>query len=60
MKPDNFLLGLGPLGQTLHIIDFGLSKMYRNPKTQQHVSFADGKNLTGTARFASLNAHTME
>lgn len=41
----------------VHIIDFGLSKKYRDPKTLQHIPYRTNKNLTGTARYASLNTH---
>ncbi len=41
----------------LHMIDFGLSKKYRDAKTGQHIPYRDGKNLTGTARYASLGTH---
>jgi hypothetical protein len=34
-----------------------LTKKYRNPKTGVHISYKDGKSLTGTARYASLNTH---
>lgn len=59
IKPDNFLIGGHQLGKAglLHIIDFGLSKRYRERKTQKHVPFGEGKGFLGTARFASVNAH---
>jgi serine/threonine protein kinase len=57
IKPDNFLIGLGKRSSLLHIIDFGLAKKYRDPKTHKHIPFREGKNLTGTARYAGINAH---
>ena len=41
----------------VHIIDFGLAKKYRDPKTHQHIPYCENKNLTGTARYASVNTH---
>ncbi|KAE9554585.1 hypothetical protein FO519_002224 [Halicephalobus sp. NKZ332] len=57
IKPDNFLMGLGKKGNLVYIIDFGLAKKYRDHKTRQHIPFRDHKNLTGTARYASINTH---
>lgn len=39
------------------MIDFGLSKSFRDSKTGDHIPYRDGKSLTGTARYASLNTH---
>jgi len=57
IKPDNFLMGLGKKANQVHIIDFGLAKKYRDPKTHQHIPYRENKNLTGTARYASINTH---
>ncbi|KAH0787913.1 hypothetical protein GPJ56_008262 [Histomonas meleagridis] len=55
IKPENFVMGLGSKGNQLYIIDFGLSKKYRDSKLK-HIPLIEGKNLTGTARYASVNA----
>ncbi len=57
VKPDNFLTGLGKKSHLVYLIDFGLAKKYRDAKTHQHIPYKENKNLTGTARYASVNAH---
>lgn len=57
IKPDNFLMGLGKKGNLVYIIDFGLAKKYRDPRTHSHIEYRENKNLTGTARYASINTH---
>ncbi|KAL5276862.1 hypothetical protein ACFFRR_002210 [Megaselia abdita] len=57
IKPDNFLMGIGRHCNKLFLIDFGLAKKYRDPRTRQHIQYREDKNLTGTARYASINAH---
>lgn len=41
----------------VHIIDFGLSKKYIDSQSKQHIAYREDKSLTGTARYASINAH---
>mmetsp|Transcript_30088 Transcript_30088/g.77193 ORF Transcript_30088/g.77193 Transcript_30088/m.77193 type:complete len:341 (-) Transcript_30088:233-1255(-) len=57
IKPDNFLMGLGKRANQVNVIDFGLAKKYRDPKTHIHIPYRENKNLTGTARYASINTH---
>jgi len=57
IKPDNFLMGVTKRGNQVNVIDFGLAKKYRDAKTHQHIAYRENKNLTGTARYASINTH---
>ncbi|KPJ03602.1 Casein kinase I isoform alpha [Papilio xuthus] len=57
IKPDNFLMGIGRHCNKLYMIDFGLAKKFRDLRTRAHISYREDKNLTGTARYASINAH---
>merc|ERR1712152_60993 len=57
IKPDNFLMGIGRHCNKLFLIDFGLAKKYRDNRTRQHIPYVEGKSLTGTARYASINTH---
>ncbi|XP_048623494.1 casein kinase 1-like protein 8 isoform X1 [Brassica napus] len=57
IKPDNFLMGLGRKANQVYIIDYGLAKKYRDLQTHRHIPYRENKNLTGTARYASVNTH---
>ena len=56
IKPDNFLMGLDDLSQYVYLLDFGLAKKYRSSSTLVHYPMINKKKLTGTARYASINA----
>jgi len=55
-KPDNFVMGTFDNLNVLYAIDFGLAKKYRSSRNMQHIKFTNNKKLTGTARYASINA----
>lgn len=57
IKPDNFLMGVGRHCNKLFLIDFGLAKKYYSVTVHAHIPYREDKNLTGTARYASINAH---
>jgi serine/threonine protein kinase len=50
-------MGIGEHANVAHIIDFGLSKEFRDPRTRLHIPRGDALGLTGTATFASIHSH---
>ena len=57
IKPENFVIGLNEKSNIVHIIDFGLSKRYKDKNTGQHIPYRENRHLVGTVRYASINAH---
>jgi serine/threonine protein kinase len=60
IKPDNFLIGSGDRsgkdGSVIHMIDMGLAKAFKT-SNGGHIPMKEGKRLTGTPRYASINTH---
>lgn len=66
VKPANFVMGLPHTASShlVNVIDFGLSRRYRDPLTGEHVPWrrergehGERRHGVGTSLFASLNAH---
>ena len=55
IKPDNISVGYDDPCQ-IYFLDFGLAKKYRSSKTKIHNQMVKHQKLTGTARYASINA----
>ena len=56
IKPDNFSIGKKNKSHIIYILDFGLAKKYWSTTHNSHIPYIEGKKLTGTARYASINA----
>lgn len=56
IKPENFLIGIGEKSNLVYVIDFGLSKKYKDAK-MDHLPYREHRPLTGTTRYASINNH---
>ena len=56
IKPDNLATGRKGSNGTLYLIDFGLAKKFRSSRTLKQFPLIKRKSLTGTARYASINA----
>lgn len=60
LKPANIVMGTGRKAGVVYLIDFGLSKQFRDPKTHIHIPFSNADaahRLTGSAVFASIHSH---
>jgi len=57
IKHENFLSGKGGNEGILYIVDFGLARRFREFTTGNHIPYKTQKNLTGTAKYVSINTH---
>ena len=64
LKPENVLVGRDREASTLYVVDFGISKFYRDSNgTHMYFiwcnwsPFNDSKPFLGTSRYASIAAH---
>ena len=57
VKPENLLIGLhGNAKHVVHVIDFGIAKLFVDKTSGQHIPACDRLPMFGTARFASIGA----
>ena len=56
VKPGNFLMGTGNRKNQVYVIDFGMSRFYRDPHQHTHIRFTETRLFSGTARFSSACA----
>ena len=57
IKPENVCVGYGKKQHSVYLIDYGLAKRYICLKEDIHIPLKQGKQMTGTARYASVNTH---
>ncbi|KAI1782374.1 kinase-like domain-containing protein [Ganoderma leucocontextum] len=59
IKPDNFVLGAPDteFAGHLYLIDFGLCKFYRDPKTSRHLPDLSRERRLASRTFATINDH---
>lgn len=57
VKPDNFMIGTGDRSNRVFLIDFGLTRLFRDPATYKHVTQVKGLDMIGTVRYSSINSH---
>ncbi len=56
IKPENILIGKGEKSNQIYVIDFGISKFYRDMHGR-HIIYRENKPFIGTTRYASISSH---
>ena len=57
LKPENLLVTKNIRDGLIYLIDFGLSKRYKDIKTDMHIPFKNDRPIAGTIRYISINTH---
>ena len=57
LKPENCVIGLEGKENIVYLIDFGLSRKYRDSRTNEHIPYKEGKSILGTVRYISIYTH---
>ena len=57
LKPENCVIGLDKKENIIYLIDFGLSRRYRDARTGEHIPYKEGKSILGTVRYVSIYTH---
>lgn len=55
IKPENFVIGRDD-PRIIYLLDFGLSQKFRSDRTNKHIQYRITGSMSGTARYASMNA----
>jgi len=57
LKPENLLVNKNIRNSLIYLIDYGLSKKYKDAKNDMHIPFRNERPITGTIRYISINTH---
>ncbi|KAJ4193043.1 Palmitoylated plasma membrane-bound casein kinase [Fusarium solani] len=57
IKPENFLTGGLDATDKIFLIDLAMAKEYLDRKSNEHISYKEGRSLVGTPRYMSINTH---
>ena len=57
LRHSNLIMGIGKQANLVYLINFGLLKEFRDPKTHIHILYNNTLSLTGLALFTSITGH---